>query len=143
MKIELNKTEQNQMNNNLQSQMFKSVLEQDRASIVLCDLSHTIVYMNPAAQTNYSKYGGAALIGKSLLNCHNTQSVEKIRQVVEWFSASVNHNMIYTFHNEKQNKDVYMVALRAEDGQLIGYYEKHEYRTPETAEVDDFTDSLY
>ena len=83
------------------------------------------------------------MIGKSLLNCHNTQSVEKIRQVVEWFSASVNHNMIYTFHNEKQNKDVYMVALRAEDGQLIGYYEKHEYRTPETAEVYDFTHSLY
>lgn len=28
---------------------FKSVLEQDRAAVVLCDLSHTIVYMNPAA----------------------------------------------------------------------------------------------
>lgn len=28
---------------------FKSVLEQDEAAIVLCDLEHTIVYMNPAA----------------------------------------------------------------------------------------------
>ena len=26
---------------------FKSVLEQDTAAIVLCDLNHTIVYMNP------------------------------------------------------------------------------------------------
>ena len=33
--------------------------------------------------------------------------------------------------NEKQNKDVYMVALR-DVGKLIGYYEKHEYRNVET-----------
>ena len=30
-----------------------------------------------------------------------------------------------------KNKDVYMVALR-EEGRLIGYYEKHEYRNAET-----------
>ena len=42
-------------------------------------------------------------------------------------------NIVYTFHNEKQNKDVYMVALR-DDGELIGYYEKHEYRNAETME---------
>ena len=33
--------------------------------------------------------------------------------------------------NAKQNKDVYMVALR-DEGKLIGYYEKHEYRNTET-----------
>lgn len=33
--------------------------------------------------------------------------------------------------NAKQNKDVYMVALR-DEGKLIGYYEKHEYRNVET-----------
>ena len=31
-----------------------------------------------------------------------------------------------------RNKDVYMIALRNYRGELIGYYEKHEYRTPET-----------
>ena len=40
-------------------------------------------------------------------------------------------NFVYTFHNEKLNKDVYMVALR-DEGKLIGYYEKHEYRNVET-----------
>lgn len=40
-------------------------------------------------------------------------------------------NLIYTFHKEKQNKDVYMVALRDRE-KLIGYYEKHEYRDRET-----------
>ena len=28
-----------------------------------------------------------------------------------------------------------MVALRDDDGTLIGYYEKHEYRNQETAEL--------
>ena len=31
-----------------------------------------------------------------------------------------------------------MVALRDEDGNLIGYYEKHEYRDPETCAMYDF-----
>ncbi len=35
-----------------------------------------------------------------------------------------------------------MVALRDEAGNLIGYYEKHEYRNGETAETYDFSKSL-
>lgn len=124
------------------NQMMKSVLEQDRASVVLCDLNHVIVYMNPAAQKNYAKRGGAELVGKSLLNCHNSKSNEIIEKVVAWFGESMEHNMIYTFKNEKENKDVYMVALRDDEGKLIGYYEKHEYRNPETASTYDFTKSL-
>ena len=110
---------------------YKSVLEQDRAAVVLCDLEHTIIYMNPAAIQNYAKRGGEKLIGQSLLDCHNAESGKRIQQVVDWFAADVNHNLVYTFHNEKQNKDVYMVALRDGD-KLIGYYEKHEFRNPET-----------
>ena len=114
------------------SAFFKSVIDQDRAPVVLCDLDHTILYMNPAAIRNYAKRGGEKLIGQSLLACHNPQSVEKIEQVIAWFQKSRDNNLVYTFHNEKQNKDVYMVALRDETGELIGYYEKHEFRDPET-----------
>ena len=89
---------------------FKSVIDQDTASVVLCDLNHTIVYMNPAAIRNYARHGGAALIGRSLLHCHNASSNSRIQEVVDWFAASPEHNIIYTYHNEKQNKDVYMVA---------------------------------
>jgi hypothetical protein len=110
---------------------FKSIVDQDRASVVICNLSHEIIYMNPAAVLNYSKHGGDKLIGKSLLCCHNPESGEKIQQVIDWFAADESHNIVYTFHNEKQNKDVYMVALR-DEGKLIGYYEKHEYRNAET-----------
>lgn len=116
---------------------YKSVLDQDRSAIVICNLQHEIIYMNAAAVKNYEKFGGEQLMGKNLLNCHNPKSRERIKQVVQWFAESKEHNLIYTFHNEKQNKDVYMVALREGD-RLIGYYEKHEYRNPETMEMYDF-----
>ncbi len=110
--------------------------------MVICDLEHTICYMNPAAIRNYAKWGGEGLVGKSLLACHNPNSCEMIEKVVEWFAEEPGNNMIYTSHNPKQNKDIYMVALRDEDGKLIGYYEKHEYRDPEPAAQYDFSRSL-
>lgn len=110
---------------------YKSIIDQDQCAVVICNLEHEIIYMNPAADRNYAKWGGDKLIGRSLLECHAPESRNKIQQVVDWFAADESHNIVYTFHNERQNKDVYMVALR-DQGELIGYYEKHEYRNLET-----------
>ena len=117
---------------------YRSILEQDRAAVVICNLEHEIIYMNPVAVHSYEKRGGDKLLGKSLLDCHNQESRGKIQQVVEWFEEDESHNSVYTYHNEKQNKDVYMVALR-DEGKLIGYYEKHEYRNAETMKLYDLT----
>lgn len=121
------------------SQYFKSIVDQDRCAIVICNPEHEIVYMNPTAVERYAKHGGAALVGKSLLHCHNEKSNEMIQRVIAWFKESKEHNIIYTFYNEKENKDVYMVALRDQEGTLIGYYEKHELRDRETASRYDFS----
>lgn len=118
-------------NKKIDISFYKSIVDQDRAAVVICDLTHEIIYMNPAAVHNYEKWGGDMLIGKSLLACHNPESGEKIQKVLDWFAADESHNIVYTYHNEKQNKDVYMVALR-DEGKLIGYYEKHEYRDAES-----------
>lgn len=114
------------------SKFFKSVIDQDQCVVVICNLEHEIIYMNPAAISRYAKSGGAELVGKSLLNCHNEESIAMIHKVLDWFGESREHNRIYSFRNEKENKDVYMIALRDEDGTLIGYYEKHEFRNVET-----------
>ena len=124
------------------SKYFKSIIEQDRCAVVICNLENEIIYMNPTAIARYQKWGGAALIGKSLLDCHNPNSSKMIKKVVLWFAKSKENNIVYTSYNEKENKDVYMVALRDEDGTLIGYYEKHEYRNAETAKLYDFGRSL-
>lgn len=116
---------------------YKAVLDADRAPIVVCKWGHEIVYMNPAAIKRYEKWGGEKLIGKSLLDCHNEVSRKKISDVLDWFMLSKDNNIVYTFRNEKENKDVYMVALRDDDGALIGYYEKHEYRDHETMKLYD------
>jgi PAS domain S-box-containing protein len=119
-------------------EFFKSIIDQDRCAVVICNLKHEIVYMNPAAAQYYGKKGGASLVGTSIMDCHNQDSQDKMKRVVDWFAASPENNIVYTFHNEAQNKDVYMVALRSE-GRLIGYYEKHEFRNSETMKMYDLT----
>ena len=108
--------------------LFKSILDQDTAPVVVCDIDDIIVYMNPSATAHYHK----DLTGKSIKDCHPPKANEQIDKVVAWFRESKDNNIIYTYRNDEENKDVYMVALRDDDGTLIGYYEKHEYRNNET-----------
>ncbi|MBE6522270.1 MAG: fatty acid/phospholipid synthesis protein PlsX [Thermoplasmata archaeon] len=110
------------------SPFFKSIVDQDDAPVVICDTMHIVVYMNPAAIEEYSERGGAGIIGLHIFDCHSGKSNEIIRKVVDWFASSKDHNKVHTFYNNLQNKDVYMIALRNDEGELIGYYEKHEYR---------------
>ena len=109
------------------NKLFKSIIDQDAAPIVICNTESVIVYMNPSAIKRYHKN----LTGNSLKDCHNPKSNEMIDKVISWFEKSKNNNIIFTYHNEKENKDVYMIALRDDDGNLIGYYEKHECRNSE------------
>lgn len=95
----------------MENNFFKSVIDADDAPVVICDLENTIVYMNPTAVKRYEKRGGAALVGRSIKGCHNGDSNDKIEQVI--------------------------IALRDEEGELIGYYEKHEYRNIETMKLYD------
>ncbi len=107
---------------------FKSIIDQDTAPVVVCNLEHTVVYMNKSSIERYH----VDLTGKSLKACHNADSNAKIDRVVAYFAKSKENNIVYTSRNDKENKDVYMVALRDDSGELIGYYEKHEYRNQET-----------
>lgn len=112
----------------LRNALLKSVIDQDRAPVVICSLDSVIRYMNPAAIAYYRR----DLTGRNLAACHSPKSNEKIRKVLAWFAESTTHNSIYTSYDDKENKDIYMVALRDEEENLIGYYEKHEYRSRET-----------
>ena len=123
------------MGNDNLAPYFKSIVEQDRCAVVICNLRHEIIYMNKSARERYKKHG--ELVGTSIFDCHNAESNAKIREVVEWFAKSPDNNFVFTYHNDRENKDVYMVALRGENDELIGYYEKHEFRNPETMKLYD------
>ncbi|MCM1054678.1 MAG: PAS domain-containing protein [Bacteroides sp.] len=111
---------------------FKSIIDNDKNAVVICNLKHEIIYMNPAAVKRYEKRGGERLLGASLLNCHSPASIKHIERSILWFHEGPENNIVYTAYNEKQNIDIYMVALRDGAGNLIGYYEKHECRSRET-----------
>ncbi len=85
--------------------------------------------MNPSAVEHYHK----DLTGASIKDCHPSSANEMIDKVVGWFRESRDNNIVHTYYSERQNKDVYMVAPRDDEGTLIGYYEKHEDRNKETA----------
>ena len=114
--------------------LFRSVMEQDPAPVVICDMDSTIVYMNPASIRRYR----GDLTGTNLKNCHPPEANLQIERVLAWFAESADNNIVYTSRNDEENKDVYMVALRSADGTLIGYYEKHEYRNRENGRLYDF-----
>ncbi len=104
------------------------MLEQDLAPVVICDLDHTVVYMNSSAKKRYH----VDLTGKSIRDCHPAAANAMIDRVLDWFLRSPDNNRVFTSRNDKENKDVYMVAIRDEQGTLIGYTEKHEYRDCES-----------
>lgn len=106
---------------------FKSIIDQDSSAVVVCNVEHTVIYMNPASIERYKRN----IVGQSIKVCHNEESNRRIDEVVEWFKQSKDNNKLFTVHIDSSNKDVYMVALRDENKELIGYYEKHEYRNKE------------
>ncbi|MGN1033003.1 MAG: PAS domain-containing protein [Intestinibacter sp.] len=115
-----------------QLNFIKSMANADPSPIIICDLNHVIVYMNPAACKRYQNSGGKNLLRNSIMNCHNPKSEERINNILTWFQKSKNNNRVYIERNTKENIDVYMIALRNDDEELIGYYEKMEYRNIET-----------
>ena len=117
---------------------FKSIIEVEPSPVVICNLEHTILYLNPAACERYANRGGAAMVGSNLFGCHNPSSNQKMEMVIEWFKKSVDNNIMFISHNPIENKDLYMIALRDEEKNLVGYYEKHAIRNRDTSPLYDF-----
>ena len=64
----MEKSENTKIQKKIDGSFFQSMIDQDRASVVICNLKHEIIYMNPAAVISYAKRGGDKLIGRSLLD---------------------------------------------------------------------------
>lgn len=114
---------------------LRAFVETDMNQIVICDTNHIIVYMNKVAIEKFSDLGGADLISKSLMQYLGVETQSRIEAIVSWFSESPDNNWVYTYRNEASQTDMYAVALRDENGNLIGYYEKRRSTFPETEEL--------
>ena len=97
-----------------------AILDSLKEPVVFCDLDHIIRYMNKAAIAHYRE--GEALIGKSVLDCHNAKSQKQMLQIFSEMKEGLEERLIT--NNEKCR--IYMRAIRDDDGSLLGYYERYE-----------------
>lgn len=103
-------------------ELFENILDCFKNEIVFADTNHIIRYMNKVAINRYPE--GSALIGTSLLDCHNEKSVEMILDIFEKMKNGLDEELITD--NEKYR--VYMRAVRNNKEELIGYYERFEIK---------------
>ncbi len=100
--------------------LLTAILDSLPDPILVADTDHVTRYMNRAATLYYSE--GAALLGRSLLDCHNKESQKTMRDVLEALRAGEEERLITD--NDKHR--IYMRAVRDPLGQLLGYYERYE-----------------
>ena len=104
--------------------------------VVICDLEYRIVFMNTCAKQRYKKSNGEDLVGRKLHSFVDLETLTKIDMVVEWFKESKDNNKVFSQHTES-NTDVYIIAIRDEDGELIGFTDIFEERDPDHGETFD------
>ena len=77
-------------------------------------------YLNRAATEHYSE--GRALVGRSVLDCHDEASCVVIREVLDQLRDGLDERRITDDHRFR----IYMRAVRDGDGRLLGYQERYE-----------------
>lgn len=104
------------------STLLAAILDSLREPILYADTDHVIRYMNKAAVAHYRS--GEALLGSSLLDCHNVRSQRMILEILAAMRQGENERL----YAEDERRRVYMRAVRDADGELLGYYEWYEPR---------------
>lgn len=100
--------------------LLVAVLDSLTEPVLVADTEHVVRYMNRAAIAHYSR--GAALLGTSLLECHNERSNAIIMETLDALGEGEDERLI----SENPERRIYMRAVRDADGRVIGYYERYE-----------------
>jgi nitrogen-specific signal transduction histidine kinase len=103
-------------------ELLAALLDGLAEPVMFVDADHVIRYMNKAALTHYKQ--GAALLGTSLMDCHNEQSEAQIREI--WARLQAGEEEV--LYHEKPHVRLYMRGVRDAEGGLIGYTERQEKR---------------
>ncbi len=77
-------------------------IEKLDGNVIVCDANGIIIYMNETAIRNYEKDGGAALIGRNLMDCHGEASRRKIREIM-----TTHQKNVYTIEKRGRKKIIY------------------------------------
>jgi len=97
-----------------------AILDSVKDPVLVADTGHVIVYMNKAAVEHFDD--GAALLGSSLLDCHNERSGRIIVEILAAMREGLDERLI----TDNERHRIYMRAVRDEDGNVLGYCERYE-----------------
>ncbi len=83
----------------------------------MTDAEGKILYLNLRAAQSFQAEGGLALIGRNIMDCHQPESREKIKRILE--SGKPN---VYTIEKRGQKKLIFQTSW-TEAGQVRGLVE--------------------
>lgn len=86
-------------------------------AVTVCDRDGIILYMNARSVATFEKYGGAALIGKSLIDCHPEPARSKLLDLLRTQGSNA-----YTIDKNGQKKLIYQSPWY-ENGEFMGMVE--------------------
>ena len=104
-----------------QRTLFACLLDSMPDPVVFVDTGHVIRYMNRAAVAHHQE--GTALIGRSVLDCHNERSRQTIVAITAEMLADGLQERLITDTRERR---IFMRAVRDDRGALLGYFERYE-----------------
>lgn len=108
---------------------FKGIVDSEEGPIVISNLDYRVIYVNPAAEKYYPT--GAKLVGRLLETLMDEEMMSKVVMSVEWFKEDAKNNKVFALHDNKNNMDMYILAIRNKKKRLIGFYGRREDRTPD------------
>ncbi|WP_321530169.1 PAS domain-containing protein [uncultured Desulfuromonas sp.] len=110
----------------MEKEIYQALLNTLQSPVVFVDNDHIIRYLNRAAQVRYYEHQGFSnLIGKSLFDCHNKNSEQRMIQIHARLVAGEDRVLLKSSDTET----ISVVAVRDHDRRLLGYYEYFEWRT--------------
>jgi len=104
----------------IDAERMAAILDSLKDPILFADTDHVTRYMNKAAIEYYEE--GDALIGRSLLDCHNEQSQKMMIEILAAMHEGEQERLI----TDNKEHRIFMRAVRDADGQVLGYYERYE-----------------
>jgi DUF438 domain-containing protein len=104
--------------------VLAAILDSFDTPVLFVTPDHIIRYMNKAAVAHFEE--GEALLGRSLMSCHDERSQVVIEEVLAALRNGEQERLI----SEKPNQRIYMRAVRDSAGEVIGYYERYERIVP-------------
>ena len=104
----------------IDASFMAAVLDSLKEPILVADTEHVTRYMNKAATAYYEE--GTSLIGRSLLDCHNEQSQQIMKEILAEMHGGLDDRLI----TDNEEHRIFMRVVRDPDGKVLGYYERYE-----------------